>query len=117
MSHETLKFNRLDIYDPSESEILISFKYHAGRPMVMYLPNGDPGYPEEPDEIEILKIETASTNPVNNVWRIGHDITDLISEAEFEYIETYIYENWAADKGDDDADYRYERYREERDRE
>jgi hypothetical protein len=104
MSHETLKLNRHDTFDPDEGEILVHFKYSAGRPMTMYRNNGDPGDPAEPDEIEILKIEANSA-----------DITDLITEAEYEYIENYLFENWQADN--DDADYRYEQYREERDRE
>jgi hypothetical protein len=102
MSHETFKTCRHEQFDPDEGEILVHFKYSAGRPMTMYCNNGDPGDPAEPDEIEILKIEANSA-----------DITDLITEVEYEYIENYLFENWQADNGDD-ADYRYELWREDR---
>lgn len=97
MSHETLKLNRHEQFDPNESDILISFKYHPGA-MATRID------PAEPDEIEILKIRTCVG--------LGRDITDLISEAEFEYIETYLFENWQSSKADDLADYRYEQWKE-----
>jgi hypothetical protein len=68
--------------------------------MTMYRNNGDPGDPAEPDEIEILKIEAN-----------GADITDLISEAEYEYIETYLFENWQSSAGDDLADHKYQQWK------
>lgn len=103
MSHETFKTCRHEQFDPNESEILVSFKYQAGRPMTMYRNNGDPGDPAEPDEIEILKIETC--------LGMGSDITDLISEAEYEYIETYLYESWVSDQGYDEADIKYQEWK------
>jgi hypothetical protein len=36
-----------------EGEVTADFSYYPGRAAVMYLRNGDPGYPEEPDEIEL----------------------------------------------------------------
>jgi hypothetical protein len=118
MSHETFKTCRHEQFDPDEADILVSFKYSAGRPMTMYRNNGDPGDPAEPDEIEILKIEAISHSNIGDMTVISRsDITDLISEAEYEYIETYLFENWASDRAGEEADYRYEQYREERDRE
>ena len=38
----------------AEIECEITFTYSPGRPAVMYLRNGDPGYPADPDEIEFL---------------------------------------------------------------
>jgi len=38
----------------AEVELEITFEYRAGRPAVMYLRNGDPGYPADPAEIEFL---------------------------------------------------------------
>lgn len=113
MSHETLKLNRHEKYDPDEGEILVSFKYHAG------MPERGPTYscggtPAEPDEIEILKIEAGQDE---SGWSKGQDITDLITEQEYDYIESQLYDNWRADMADNEADYRYEQYREERDRE
>lgn len=105
MSHETLKLNRHEQFDPNESDILISFKYHPGA-MATRID------PAEPDEIEILRIE-ATEIICGLAARPGADITDLISEAEFEYIETFIYENWQSSKDDDDSD-RWYRERQER---
>ncbi len=39
-----------------DNEYEIEFEYRAGRPAVMYLRNGDPGYPADPDELEVIKI-------------------------------------------------------------
>ena len=38
----------------AEIECQITFSYTRGRPAVMYLRNGDPGYPADPDEIEFM---------------------------------------------------------------
>ena len=38
----------------AEIECQITFRYARGAPAVMYLRNGDPGYPADPDEIEFL---------------------------------------------------------------
>ena len=100
MSHETLKTTRSDKYDPDESEITVHFKYDAGRPAVMYLSNGDPGYPAEPDEINILKIECN-----------GIDITDSLSTQEYEEIEIKLYEDWQSSDYDDRTDEIYEAYK------
>lgn len=43
-----------------EDEQTISFEFRAGRPAVMYLRNGDPGYPADPDELEVLSITPGS---------------------------------------------------------
>jgi len=39
-----------------DNEYEIEFEYRAGSPAVMYLRNGDPGYPADPDELEVIKI-------------------------------------------------------------
>lgn len=118
MSHETQKLNRSEQFDPNESEILVSFKYQAGRPMTMYRNNGDLGDPAEPDEIEILKIETVglTTDGRGELVPSGHDITDLITEAEFEYIETSLFENWQAEEYGIMADIEYAEWRESEDK-
>jgi len=46
----------MEIMD-TEVSFLVSYSYSPGRPAVMYLRNGDPGYPADPAEIEIEKIE------------------------------------------------------------
>ena len=37
-----------------EIDFVAHYAYSPGRPAVRYLRNGDPGYPEEPAEIEIV---------------------------------------------------------------
>jgi hypothetical protein len=111
MSHETFKTCRHEQFDPDESDILVSFKYSAGRPMTMYRNNGDPGDPAEPDEIEILKIEQLAFKYRDMTVISRSDITDLISEAEYEYIETYLFENWQSSAGDDLADHKYQQWK------
>lgn len=39
-----------------EDEQTITFEFRAGRPEVRTLRNGDPGYPADPDEIELVSI-------------------------------------------------------------
>jgi hypothetical protein len=39
-----------------ETEHEITFEFRAGRPEVRTLRNGDPGYPADPDEIELVSI-------------------------------------------------------------
>jgi len=44
----------LDDSGADEIECEITFSYSPGRPAVMYLRNGDPGYPSDPAEIELV---------------------------------------------------------------
>ena len=46
----------LDLGLFGEQEVDVHYSYSAGRPAVMYLKNGDPGYPEEPAEIEVRAV-------------------------------------------------------------
>lgn len=39
-----------------EQEVEVTGTYAPGTPDVMYLPNGDPGYPGDPEEFEITKV-------------------------------------------------------------
>lgn len=41
----------------AEVELEITFEVRRGRPAVMYLRNGDPGYPADPDEIEFISVK------------------------------------------------------------
>lgn len=40
-----------------EDEQTITFEFRAGRPEVRTLRNGDPGYPADPDEVEVVSVE------------------------------------------------------------
>jgi hypothetical protein len=46
-----------------EVEVELSFTVAWGRPAVMYLPNGDPGYPADPDEIDDIRLEKVNGKP------------------------------------------------------
>jgi len=46
----------LDLGALGEAEIIVDYTYRARRPGKMYLPNGDPGYPDEPAEVEIMNV-------------------------------------------------------------
>ena len=39
-----------------EKDVTVEFDYTKGCDAVMYLPNGDPGYPAEPDEMEVTAV-------------------------------------------------------------
>ncbi len=45
-----------------EDEQTITFEFRAGRPAVMYLRNGDPGYPADPDEVEFVSVLPGSSD-------------------------------------------------------
>lgn len=56
---KTAQYNHslvLDLGLFGERTVDIAYDYSAGRPAVMYLRNGDPGYPEEPAELEVLQV-------------------------------------------------------------
>jgi len=46
----------LDFGCLGEHDVEVSYAYSPGRPGKMYLRNGDPGYPDEPAELEILSV-------------------------------------------------------------
>lgn len=46
----------LDFGAFGEHEVTVLYNYFKGRPGCMYLSNGDPGYPPEPDELEIYAV-------------------------------------------------------------
>jgi len=43
-----------------EDEQEITFEFRAGRPEVRTLRNGDPGYPADPDEVEVVSVSPGS---------------------------------------------------------
>ena len=51
-------------YTPTGEEATfdIEFRIWPGRPAVMYLRNGDPGYPEDPAELEVLSVKDSGTD-------------------------------------------------------
>ena len=78
-----------------ELDVIIHYRYSPGTRDVMYLPNGDPGYPGDPAELEIVKVEWPyeSAN-IHFGWdqfdkgtmtTIAEEITEL--EADYDYDE------------------------------
>jgi len=63
-------------------EFEIEFSYTPGTPDVWYLPNGDPGYPGDPAELEIISI---------TLW--GVELIKAIPDDTLEKISTYLEEN------------------------
>jgi len=59
-------------------------KYHHA---VMYLPNGDPGYPEEGGECENFTVTLD-----------GKDITYELSKKDYDRLFMYFWENWEDDE-------------------
>jgi hypothetical protein len=73
--------NRLEasVFIPDyDGELFVEFTYYAGAPGKMYLNNGDPGYPDEPSEIEIESVSTT---------RGGPDLCSLLTAQAIEDIE------------------------------
>lgn len=60
--------------------------YSAGRPSVMYLRNGDPGYPEEPAEIELSYEQEIDTILADWVDSQSTSEGKLLAKA---FVETY----------------------------
>ena len=77
-------FNTVDCVDCD-----VSFTYSAGRPGRNYMPNGDPGYPDEPAELDIFSVKVD-----------GIDVGSQLTESQADHIEQqahdYIEETVAA---------------------
>jgi hypothetical protein len=74
-----------------EVEVTVCGTFYAGSPSVMYLSNGDPGHPAEPDEVEIL----SATLPDGTPWELN--------EAQQRKAEEKIIEKASEDRDDDDG--------------
>jgi hypothetical protein len=69
-----------------EHDYTVWFDYSPGRPGKMYLRNGDPGYPDEPPELEITEIERDN-------W--GEPISDddgqcILSDEQYASVEQQV---------------------------
>lgn len=99
MKNITLKFDTfLSLADDSEPEVEVEASYTPGSPAVMYLRNGDPGHPEEPDEVEILKVTRKDTKEELD-W-------DSLSDANKTKLEDAARGSLPDDNDDDDRDAR-----------
>lgn len=75
-----------------EPDVQVEANYTPGRPAVMYLRNGDPGYPEEDDEVEVTKVVRLDTNEELD-W-------DSLSEANKDKLEEAVREHVADEASD-----------------
>ncbi len=73
--------------DGTEIEVELDGRVTPYHPAVMYLKNGDPGYPEEGGELEDFTVTLD-----------GKDITDELSKEEYDRLFYQLWENWNDDK-------------------
>ncbi|MFA5165391.1 MAG: hypothetical protein WC481_07500 [Candidatus Omnitrophota bacterium] len=67
------------VYIPDyDGELFVVFSFYPGSPGRMYLRNGDPGFPDEPSEIEIISVSTSKDS---------FDIFGILSDKSLEDIE------------------------------
>lgn len=59
--------------DSVKAHVEVEFIYHPGRPERWYLNNGDPGYPADPPEVEIL---SAHLSPVDVYDEVEKELLD-----------------------------------------
>ena len=57
-----------------ETRVDLTCSFSPGSPAVMYLRNGDPGYPADPDEFELLHVSLAGVLLADN-----HPLTVLLN--------------------------------------
>ena len=60
-------------------QLRCEYDYSPGTPDVHYLPNGDPGYPGDPEEFTVNRV-TIFVGPTPAYPQAWLDITDLIEE-------------------------------------
>jgi len=61
-------------------DITIEFTYSPGTPDVRYLPNGDPGYPGDPPEVEIVSVYSNSDDPVPLDFGVSYFDEEVLTE-------------------------------------
>ncbi len=87
----------------------ISFDYSPGSPGVHTLPNGDPGYPDEPDELEITEIilvgESGAKNAIPWEFLDDFDLFDRMDTLCRNHLETLAseFDGEAPDDQPDDS--------------
>ena len=89
----------LDLGDLGEWEYNVFYNYTPSTPDVYYMTNGDPGYPCDPEEIEIISLRPVS------LAAPAVTVSDL-TEAAYERIcdEISEYEVSSTDMGDYDEE-------------
>ena len=80
-----------------ELEVEVDFDYTPGTPDVMYLPNGDPGYPGEAPELEVTRVYARTKQGKPMIV----DLINCLTDDDVRAIEDGIIEGL----GDEDPDY------------
>lgn len=76
-----------------EQVLRATFDYSPGTPDVMYMPNGDPGYPGDPEEFEVTAIELeVGHSPI--VWLDISDMLFALGDEAQERLQTAAYASW-----------------------
>lgn len=84
----------IEISLPSLDETAtVDYHYYAGCAGRYYMSNGDPGYPAEPEEIDIISVKARDI-----------DIYNMLSSFDIESIEEQISEYESGAKHGDDYD-------------
>ena len=69
-------------------EAQVEFDFLRGAPGRWYMPNGDPGYPDEPDELEVNSIVIDGVEQE----QLPVESLDIIEQACWDWVE----DHWAA---------------------
>jgi hypothetical protein len=89
-----MKNYRFDYPLGPTSKLVICFDYTKGRPGRMYERNGDPGYPDDPEELDITDVQVWHRTDNKAQWvntgvSIGEDVigNEWAEEKAWAYIE------------------------------
>lgn len=72
-------------------EVTAFFDYSPGRPGRNYMPNGDPGYPDEPPELDVFCIRLG-TSEIDT-----QHLSDFIQEQLIAGVEAHLESIWEAE--------------------
>ena len=90
--------NRDGVEIDYEYDVDVTYSYSPRIPGRMYLGNGDPGYPEEPAEVEILSVTPRDKDIGGNLLA-----DDRLTDKEIEWLTDLAFED-QKDHVDDDYD-------------
>ena len=102
-----------DVGDGDERKLTIKGTYSAGKPGRSYMPNGDPGYPDDPADFDIHEISD-TTGPLPAEVQDKLIESDMFMDKVYELAdETYIEDRntYESDKAEYQRDQKYERER------
>jgi hypothetical protein len=95
-----------------EQTLRVTFDYSPGTPDVMYLPNGDPGYPGDPEEFEPTRFEletlvtddlVAQPGSLRVIWLDISEMIWALGEQAVERVTAAAYASALADLEDQAA--------------